>query len=282
MIRECILSELDFLPLLTPPQKQGKNSDHYFVFKDREILLISDDDSIFLPSADHLSSLGVDLQREQYLGEFRNSSCFAAKIADDSAENGGLIFENLRKLPGIIGEPMAAVAGRAVHLLEWDLNTLYCGRCGSSTFRKEDERAKQCPDCGLLLFPKISPAIIVMIEKDGRILMARSPHFPPGRYGLIAGFVEPGESIEEAVVREVMEEVGLCITDISYFGSQPWPYPDSLMIGFTAKYRDGEIRFIDGEIEDAGWFRSDEVPHVPGSNSISGELVEYFMSRNRT
>lgn len=282
MIREFKLSELDFLPLLYPPEKQGYDSDQYFIFKDRKLLLISENDCIRLPSDKDITSLDPEMQRKQYLGELRDASCFVAETTDSFNGNDNISFEDLRKLPGIIGEPAAAVAARAIHLLEWDFNTSYCGRCGSETFRKPDERAKKCPECDLLFFPKISPAIIVMIEKDDRILMARSSHFPPGRYGLIAGFVEPGESIEEAVVREVMEEVGIRITDISYFGSQPWPYPDSLMIAFTAKYLEGEIRFNDGEIEDAGWFACDEIPHVPGSNSISGELIGYFMSRYGT
>ncbi|MDW7733101.1 MAG: NAD(+) diphosphatase [Methanolobus sp.] len=282
MIRESRLSELDFLPMLDPPEKQGTYSDHYFIFNDRKLLLISENDCIRLPLEKDIGSLEIEMQRKQYLGELRSASCFVAKTNDVPAGNGSVIFEDLRKLPAFIGESAAAVAGRAIHLLEWDYNTLYCGRCGSETFRKPDEMAKKCPECDLLFFPKISPAIIVMIEKDDRILMARSSHFPPDRYGLIAGFVEPGESIEEAVVREVMEEVGIHITDISYFGSQPWPYPDSLMIGFTARYLEGEIRFNDGEIEDAGWFACDDIPYVPGSNSISGELIEHFMSRYGT
>ncbi|TGC08759.1 NAD(+) diphosphatase [Methanolobus halotolerans] len=281
MIREYKLSELDFFPLLNPPEKQETCSNHYFVFKDRKILLISGEGDLRLPSACNITSFKIDIQRKQYLGEFGGFSCFAAETIDDLTENKSVVFEDIRKLPGIIGETVAAIAGRAVHLLEWDKNTLYCGHCGSGTLWKSDERAKECTECGLLFFPKISPAIIVMIEKDNKILMARSPHFPPNRYGLIAGFVEPGESIEEAVVREVIEEVGIRIRGISYFGSQPWPYPDSLMIAFTAKYLEGEIRFNDGEIEEADWFSYDEIPHLPGNTSISGKLVEHFISGQR-
>ncbi|WP_406657454.1 NAD(+) diphosphatase [Methanolobus sp. ZRKC2] len=281
MIRECNASDLEFLPLLNPPEKQEKSPDYYFIFNDRKLLLISENNNIRLPLEDDIMSFGAKVQRRQYLGELRESSCFTAETTDCFTEIENVIFEDIRKLPDIVGESFASVAGRAVHLLEWDNNTQHCGRCGSKTSRKPDERAKQCLECNLLFFPKISPAIIVMIEKEDKILMARSPHFPPGRYGLIAGFVEPGESIEEAVVREVMEEVGICIKDISYFGSQPWPYPDSLMIAFTAKYLKGEIQFNDGEIEDAVWFRHYEIPYAPRSNSISGKLVDYFVSKHK-
>lgn len=280
MIQECKASELEFLPLLDPPEKTENSSNRYFIFNDRKIVLINENNSFRLPSEKEIELLEIKTQRTQYIGELKGSSCFVSETNGNFSAIGCIILEDLRNLSGVIGESVASVAGRAIHLLEWDHNTRYCGRCGSATFRKQDERAKQCPDCGLLFFPKISPAIIVMIEKDNEILMARSSHFPAGRYGLIAGFVEPGESIEEAIVREVMEEVGICIKDISYFGSQPWPYPDSLMIGFTAKFSGGEICFHDGEIEDADWFRHDEIPHVPGSTSISGKLVEYFMSKH--
>ncbi|MBN2111151.1 MAG: NAD(+) diphosphatase [Methanosarcinaceae archaeon] len=281
MIRERKISEPEFLPLLELPKKKVKHSDHYFIFRDRKLLLLLDSGIAALPSGEDLISLGIDIQSKQYLGECGFSSCFAAETSPAFTEIHDLVFEDIRKLPAFLEETLASLAGRAIHLLEWDKNTRYCGRCGSETFRKSDERAKQCPECGLLFFPKISPAVIVMVEKDNRILMARSTHFPPGRYGLIAGFVEPGESVEEAVTREVMEEVGIRIKDLSYFGSQPWPYPDSLMIAFTAKYLEGELRFNDGEIEDAAWFGRDEIPHIPGSTSISGELIQSFISGYR-
>ena len=275
--------ESDFLPLIRPPQKTGSNDTYCFAFKDRELLLVKGDNNLRLPSLEEIEDMDVDILRTQYLGELKDISCFSLELdnsntADSIVED--LSFVSLRELPGILEEALAYLAGKAVHIMEWDRNTLFCGRCGSGTSLKENERAKECPECGFLAFPKISPAIIVLIENDDRVLLARSPHFRPGLYSILAGFVEPGESIEEAVVREVREEVGISIKNVRYFGSQPWPYPDSLMLGFTAEFLKGEIKVDGVEIEEAGWFTKDEIPVIPGKTSISGWLIEYFINKH--
>ncbi len=275
--------ESDFLPLIRPPQKNSSNDTYCFAFKDRELLLVEGNNSLRMPSLEEIGNMNVDILRKQYLGELKDISCFSVElddsnVADISVEN--VSFVSLRELPGILEEKLAYLAGKAVHIMEWDRNSLFCGRCGSSTSLKENERAKECPECGFLAFPKISPAIIVLIEKDDRVLLARSPHFRPGLYSILAGFVEPGESIEEAVVREVREEVGISIKNVRYFGSQPWPYPDSLMLGFTAEFLEGEIKVDGVEIEEAGWFTKDEIPVIPGKTSISGWLIEYFINKH--
>jgi NAD+ diphosphatase len=145
----------------------------------------------------------------------------------------------------------------------------------------QTERAKECPKCGLLHFPRLAPAIIVLVERGNELLLARSRHFMPGMYSVLAGFVEPGESLEEAVVREVREEVGISVKDIKYFGSQPWPFPHSLMVGFTATYGCGEITIDDTEIEDAGWFTADKLPRIPGKISIARKLIDWFVEKQR-
>jgi len=274
------LPETGFLPLLNPPEKKHAKSDYCFAFKERKLLLLCKDNVCTLPSVRGYRELGAEVIREQYIGEFGDISCFAAELGEGFRQNEHIRFEDLRKLHGVLDEQLASVAGRAIHLLEWDMKTTFCGRCGSRTFRRQQERAKECPDCGTLFFPKISPAIIVLIQRQDEALLARSPGFPTGLYGLIAGFVEPGESVEEAVVREVMEEVGISIRDIKYFGSQPWPYPDSLMIGFTARYAGGELHIDAAEIEDARWFRHDEIPAVPKNSSISGRLISDFIEKH--
>jgi len=149
----------------------------------------------------------------------------------------------------------------------------------SSIENEKTERAKECPQCGLLHFPRLAPAIIVLVERDQEFLLARSRHFLPGMYSVLAGFVEPGESLEEAVVREVKEEVGVDIKDIKYFGSQPWPFPHSLMIGFTATYAGGEISLNDSEIEDAGWFTVNNLPRIPGKISIARKLIDGYLAK---
>ncbi|MDK2948586.1 MAG: diphosphatase [Methanolobus sp.] len=300
MSSEDTIQTPDFLPLVRPPLKDDNSGSLCFAFKNRELLLIGEEGNYRLPLMKEMENLNFTGIRVQYLGELKEISCYSMEL-DGSKDTGELVsegpfkdpsltdvcelsektcFVGLRELNGILEETLTALAGKAVHIMEWDKNTLYCGRCGNGTSLKEKERAKQCPECGFTSFPKISPAIIVMIEKEDKLLLARSPHFPPGRYSIIAGFVEPGESIEQAVVREVMEEVGIKIKNIRYFGSQPWPFPDSLMIGFTAEHAEGDIQIDGFEIEDAGWYRIDEIPHVPGTTSISGQLIRHFIDRH--
>jgi NAD+ diphosphatase len=178
-----------------------------------------------------------------------------------------------------LDEDLFWIAARAVQIIDWDRTHQFCGRCGVPLRNKTNERAKECPWCGLLHFPRLAPAIIVLVERGNQLLLARSRHFMPGMYSVLAGFVEPGESLEEAVVREVKEEVGIEIKDIKYFGSQPWPFPHSLMIGFTATYAGGEISLDDKEIEDAGWYAAEKLPRIPGKISIARKLIDGFLAK---
>jgi len=167
-----------------------------------------------------------------------------------------------------------AIAAFAARMTDFDRKTRFCGRCGKETRPLLAERAKQCSSCGLVTYPRLSPAIIVLVQRDNRILLARSPRFPPGMFGLIAGFVDPGENLEHALMREVKEETGIFVKNIRYFGSEPWPFPDSLMVGFVADYAGGEIAIDNKEIEDAAWFGRDTLPLLPSPMSISRALIE--------
>lgn len=172
-----------------------------------------------------------------------------------------------------------AMGVKAHSIIRWDKNHQFCGRCGTRTIHDSKHFERTCPKCHINFFPRISPSIIVLIQNNDHVLMARSPHFPQGIYGLIAGFVEAGETIEETVHREVKEEVGLNIKNITYFGSQPWPFPDSLMLAFTAEYESGELIIDNDEIEDAGWYRYDKLPgRRSASISISCKLLDYFVN----
>ena len=146
------------------------------------------------------------------------------------------------------GEPLMGVAGRAAQVLEWDRAHRYCGVCGTPTELQPGERARKCPACGHTAYPRLSPAMMVLVWRDGEVLLARSPHYVPGVYSALAGFVEAGESIEQCIHREVAEEVGVRVTDLRYYGSQSWPFPHSLMIAYTARWIDGAIVKQDGEI----------------------------------
>jgi NAD+ diphosphatase len=142
-----------------------------------------------------------------------------------------------------------------------------------------DERARRCPTCGLLAFPRLAPAVITLIERDGEALLARNRTFPVPMYSCIAGFVEPGETMEEAVHREVHEEVGVSVKDVRYIASQPWPFPHSLMIGFEATWAGGDIVIDEKEIADAQWFRADDLPMIPPGMSIARMLIDRWLDR---
>jgi len=167
-----------------------------------------------------------------------------------------------------------------VQIVNWDHTHQFCGQCGTPTVYRTAERARECPSCGLLSFPRVSPAIIVLVERGRQFLLARNHRFPPGRYSIIAGFVEPGETLEQAVAREIREEVGIQVSQIRYFGSQPWPFPHSLMVGFTAQYAGGEIHIDPAELEDAGWFTPDKLPDLPDRISISRRLIDWFLAEH--
>ena len=179
----------------------------------------------------------------------------------------------VRELSGKVPDREMAVASYAVRVLDYDRSTAYCGRCGARTRPLATERAKVCPICGHVTYPRISPAVIVLVKKGDDALLARSPGAPPGFYSLIAGFNEPGENLEETVRREVREEVGIEVRNLRYFGSEPWPFPDSLMTGFVADYAGGEIRTDGLEIEAAGWFSRNNLPLLPTRASLSRALI---------
>jgi NAD+ diphosphatase len=215
-----------------------------------------------------------------YLGELGGAACFARLLGDGEGPPDGTDAIALRQLFGALPDEDFAIAGRALGLTAWDRDHRYCGRCGSPTERSLAERVRTCARCGHGAYPRLSPAIIALIERDGRALLARNARFPLPFYSTLAGFVEVGESLEGAVAREIHEEAGIAITDIRYFGSQPWPFTSSLMIGFTARWAGGEIVPEPTEIADADWFAPDELPRIPPKLSIARELIDDFVRRH--
>jgi NAD+ diphosphatase len=231
-----------------------------------------------------LAHLGLSPNRVQTLGFLRGEACFSAELPGDVEPPEGARFCDLRRLFGRMSEELLAVAGRAVQIVEWDRTHQFCGACASPTAPHPKRRARVCTrvGCALEFFPRLAPAMIVSVERDASILLARSPHFPKGIYSVLAGFVDPGESAEDAVHREVFEEVGLTVNNVRYFGSQAWPFPNSLMLGFQADYAGGELVLEADEIEDAGFFPVDALPATfPGRVSISQWLLEDFIARHR-
>jgi NAD+ diphosphatase len=215
------------------------------------------------------------------LGAVDGRSCYAVAI-EDGEPPGGLASVGLRELfsrmqPG----PMVAMAGRASQTLDWWFGHAYCGRCGQATEAHEKEMARACPGCGALHFPRINPAVITLVHRgEDEILLAHDHRFRPGFFALLAGFVEAGETLEQAVAREVREEVGLEVDGLRYFGSQSWPFPSQLMVGFFARYRSGEIRIQEEELTEARWFPLDALPGPgdrPAGFSIAGRLIARYL-----
>lgn len=173
------------------------------------------------------------------------------------------------------------MAGRASQVLTWDADHGCCSRCGAETERHHVDRARSCGQCGFQAYPRLTPAVIALVEReDGRALLAWGRQFPGRFFSALAGFVEPGESLEGAVAREIKEEAGIEVANIRYFGSQPWPFPHSIMIGFNADYAGGEIRIQESEIVEADWFAPDQLPPVPaGRMSIAAWLIEDWIRR---
>ena len=213
-----------------------------------------------------------------YLGDLDGTACFATLIEEGVAPPEGSEPVALRQLFGAISDEEFAVAGRALGLTAWDRDHAFCGRCGGATEPSPSERVRTCTRCGFGAYPRLSPAVIMLVERDGKCLLARNARTRMPFYSTLAGFVEVGETLEEAVAREVQEEAGIEIQDIRYFGSQPWPFTGSLMIGFTARWKSGELNADPTEIMDAGWFARDEIPVVPPKLSIARELIDAFVA----
>jgi NAD+ diphosphatase len=278
---DAVMNEKEtFISGVVPPQEHVKPA-LWFAFQGSKLLVYSHTSSVTVPCLYDLNELNLDTKARHYLGQLGSRPCYAVELDEGTSPPPGMAFLGLRLLYGQVGESLFQVAARAVQIVEWDRANRFCSRCGNPMYLRSTERAKECDHCGLLKYPRLSPAIIVLIERGRELLLARAHHFPPGLYSVIAGFVEPGETLETAVVREVQEEVGLSIRRIRYFGSQPWPFPDSLMIGFTATYQGGEITLDDGEIADAGWFTADNLPTIPSKISIARRLIDWFLEKQK-
>jgi NAD+ diphosphatase len=249
----------------------------WFIFDKGRLLIKIKNDICSVPDTSDLVIYKSAIFHEQYLGALDDRPCFAAEFAGDPIRDAELAFKDLRGLFGMLEEDLIWIAGRANQLVNWSQTHRHCGRCGQLTEDKTDERAKTCPECGLVNYPRLSPAVIVAVLKNDRILLGRNKRFRLPFYSVLAGFVEPGETLEECVSREIREEVNITVKNIRYFGSQPWPFPDSLMIAFVADYAGGKIRTDGSEIIDAAWFAKDNLPQIPPKISIARQLIDWFV-----
>lgn len=260
------MPDLPFVPMLDPPSGDAVASTA-LVFSVRG-------------DAVHVAEQDADgTQADLYLGRMGDVDCWAVDLDGDQEPD--VVVTPLLALHASVSESEWMVAGRAVQLLEWRRTHRFCGRCGVETEAVPGERAMRCPECRLLAFPRLAPAVITLITRDdGRALLARNANFPIPMFSCLAGFVEPGETLEQAVAREVQEEVGLSVGRIRYHSSQPWPFPHSLMIGFEAQWESGDIEVDGVEIAEADWYGTDDLPPIPPRLSIARRLIDDWISRN--
>jgi NAD+ diphosphatase len=264
--------------LLAPDTVQNA---HYIVVSDGEILGCDTHDRWQPLNEDELHWSGIASESRHFLGWVDNAPIFALEADADSDEPVGYQFESLWSFLNTVEIDLFYLIGRAKQIVEWFQTHRHCGQCGGETSSESQDRSRKCLDCGQMFYPRLSPSIIVCINKGEDILLAKNANARANFYSVLAGFVEPGESIEDTVHREVFEEVGLKVKNLKYFGSQSWPFPNSLMLGFHAEYDSGDINIQEEELSDAQWFHFDALPNPPAMISISGWLINDFIERAR-
>ncbi len=258
------------------PSARERAEPLWFLFRGDRLLML-DGEAARVPRASAPEDLGLQALFRWEVGALNGSRCWAGEVSLEAEAPEGMAFRDLRGIFALVDEEFFGVAGLAKQIVAWHATHRYCGRCGGETERAAGEMAMRCTRCGMLHYPRVSPAVIVRVRRGDRVLLARSPGFPPGLYSVLAGFVEPGESIEETIGRELREEVGIEVANLRYFGSQPWPFPNSLMIAFTADYAGGELAPEPGEIEAAAWYAPPDLPQLPPKVSIARRLIDDFV-----
>jgi NAD+ diphosphatase len=270
-----IATPTSFIPLLAAQDAPRALT---FAFRGNEILVREPE--LALPDEAAAAALGVDESRLLPVGLYEGAYCRATWLEPQAAALEGHAFRGLRSLFGRMDEALLAVAGRAFQIADWARTHRFCGACGKPMRRTAGERAMKC-ECGHVAYPRISPAMMVLVKRGPAILLARNIAAPPGRFSALAGFLEPGESVEDAIHREVREEVGIEVKDLRYFASQSWPFPGSLMLAFTAEYAGGELAPDRIEIAEARWFGpGDPLPQLSPHQSISRALIDAHLPRS--
>jgi len=267
----------DFESLVNPPEGSSRD-DAWFFIRMREGFVCISEQGVPRPvTGDELRWMDIEVSFEHYLGQHRGRPIYVMQASGSVPE--GYAVAGLRDWLGRVEQSIFYLAGRAHQIIDWHNEHQYCGRCGTAMEDHPADRAKRCPSCSLVNYPKLAPSIIVLITRGEEMLLARNANWPSNMFSTLAGFVEPGESIEQTVHREVLEEVGLKVGNLKYFGSQSWPFPNSLMLGFHAEYHSGEIVCQDDEIAEAHWFDVNNLPNVPPGSAISRWLIDAFIDQ---
>ncbi len=250
-------------------------ADLYFAYCQGDVLLTADgripegESPVAFQPWEHVTSI----DNGQLKMENVRRSCHIYRLDRPVTGRPDLQMMGLRKSFDVLSPDMYRLAGKCAELVYWDQNSKYCGCCGAP-MRWDTEISKRCTECGKELWPQLQTAIIVRVTRGPEVLLVHAHNFRGTFYGLVAGFVETGETLEECVRREVWEETHLQIRNIRYFASQPWPYPAGLMVGFTAEYESGELQLQRSELAGGGWFRKDNLPEIPGPVSLARQLLD--------
>jgi NAD+ diphosphatase len=256
-----------------PPERRG----HWLIVQDQGLVVVSDGHELAVPAGEPPAGFEAALAEPLLLGTLRGTPCWVGTLGPGVALPAGFHRETLVPMQGTrLPDDLLSLGGMAMQALWWESTSGHCPRCGEATVRIAQEWGKRCPRCGYEHYPHLHPAVIVLVHDGDRVLLARKAIWTPGRYALLAGFVDNGESLEGAVCREVREEVGVDVTDIRYVGSQNWPFPSQLMVGFLARYAGGDITVDREELEDARWFPRDALPNSPSRHSIAGFIIERY------
>ena len=271
---------MKFVKELNEPATKSSNP-YWFIFMGTKLLMhCGDKKSYTIPCLENPETFGISCVRTQYLGRYNGTCCFSGEVTDEFELPEDMGFFPIFEIYPIISPDMIRIVFYAIQIVTWDRDFQFCGRCGARTVNMDNERAKKCQKCNLISYPRQSPAIIVAVTQGKKLLLARSERFRHSNmYSVLAGFVEPGESLEDCVRREIREEVNIEVKNIQYFGSQSWPFPDSLMVGFTAEYKSGEILIDTNELTEGGWFSVSELPRIPGKISIARALIDWFIEK---
>ena len=249
------------------------------VLRNQEFLTSKTSEFLIFEDVD-LKWTEMKIANKQFIGYLNHKPCFLSELTKESKLDNELILTPLRNLLGRIPDSLFTICSRSLQLSEWNKNNQFCGTCGSKMNNHLTERAMFCECNGLLIYPRISPCIIVLVTKGEKLLLAHNKNFPGTFYSTLAGFIEAGESAESAIHREIFEEVKVRVKNIKYYGSQSWPFPSQLMLGYHADYLEGDITPDGEEIDSADWFHYKDLPQVPTGNiSISGQLIESYIEK---
>ena len=267
----------NFNPGLTEPEASDQS--YHIVISDGEVLCIDGQHPWRPLTRDEFQWCGLDALSSHYLGDLSGTPIYAVEVDPDAEDPPDYGFQSLWSFLTSVEQPVFYLIGRAKQVIEWHQHHHFCGACGQVTSTTPIDRSRKCESCNISFYPRLSPSIIVLVHKGNEILLAKNAQARGNFYSTLAGFVEPGESIEETVHREVFEEVGLRVKNLRYYSSQSWPFPNSLMLGFHAEYDSGELVLQEEEIADAQWFHYNDLPHKPAMMSISGWLIDDFIKR---